>query len=94
MKWTEVSGERYDEMLGMLPPAIYLTKGFLVGEPFDHRKCEVTGDVRPSFAAFLHLWGKFYSGGNMTIPEFEAIGYADAKRIAADAAPLSQVTPK
>ena len=28
----EVDEERYDGMLGMLPPALWLGKGFLVGE--------------------------------------------------------------
>jgi hypothetical protein len=48
----ECSEERYDEMLGVLPPALWLSKGFLVGEPFDHRKCKVTNVVRASYAFF------------------------------------------
>jgi len=38
----ECSEERYDEMLGILPPAVMLGKGFLVGGSFDHRTCSVT----------------------------------------------------
>ena len=49
----ECSEERYDEMLGVLPPALWLSKGFLVGEPFDHRTCKVTNVVRASYAAFF-----------------------------------------
>jgi hypothetical protein len=64
--------ERYDEMLGVLPPALWLSKGFLVGEPFDHRTCTVTNVVRASYAAFFQKDGKFYEGGNMTMPEFRA----------------------
>ena len=68
----ECSEERYDEMLGILPPALMLGKGFLVGEPFDHRICKVTNVVRASYAAFFQKNGKFYEGGNMTLPEFKA----------------------
>jgi hypothetical protein len=35
MPWKEVSEARYDEMLGILPPAMWVGKGFLVGEPHD-----------------------------------------------------------
>ena len=68
----ECSEERYDEMLGVLPPALWLSKGFLVGEPFDHRTCKVTNIVRASYAAFFQKNGKFYEGGNLTVPEFSA----------------------
>jgi hypothetical protein len=68
----ECSEERYDEMLGILPPAVMLGKGFLVGEPFDHRTCSVTKVVRASYAAFFQKDGKFYEGDNMTVPEFRA----------------------
>lgn len=68
----ECSEERYDEMLEILPPALWLAKGFLVGEPFDHRTCKVTNVVRASYAAFFQHKGKFYEGDNMTMPEFSA----------------------
>ena len=68
----ECSEERYDEMLGILPPALMLGKGFLVGEPFDHRTCKVTHEVRASYAAFFRRSEKFYEGDNMTAPEFKA----------------------
>jgi len=68
----ECSEERYDEMLGILPPALWLSKGFLVGEPFDHRSCTATKVVRASYAAFFQHKGKFYEAGNMTVPEFKA----------------------
>ena len=68
----ECSEERYNEMLEALPPALWLSKGFLVGEPFDHRTCKVTNVVRASYAAFFQHKGKFYEGGNMTVSEFRA----------------------
>ncbi len=57
--------ERNDEMLGILPPALMLGKGFLVGEPFDHRTCKVRNVVRASYAAFFQHKGKFYEARNM-----------------------------
>jgi hypothetical protein len=68
----ECSEERYDEMLEILPPALWLAKGFLVGEPFDHRTCSVTKVVRASYAAFFQHKGNFFEAGNMTVPEFKA----------------------
>jgi hypothetical protein len=68
----ECSEARYDEMLGILPPALMLGKGFLVGEPFDHRTCSITKVVRASYAAFFQKGGKVYEAGNMTVPEFRA----------------------
>lgn len=68
--WKEVDEERYDEMLGMMWPALWLQHGFLVGEPFDHRVCKVSGQVRATYAAFLQHNGKFYEGPNMTRLEF------------------------
>ncbi len=73
MRWVEVSEARYDEMLGMLPPAVTTYYGFLVGEPFDHRECEVTRIVRASYAAFVLYHGKYYEGPNMTAPEFRKL---------------------
>jgi len=46
--WTPTTGERYDEMLGCLPPALMLRGGFLVGEPCDHD----AGNGQPRFQAF------------------------------------------
>ena len=53
-------------MLGILPPAIMLPDGFLVGEPVSHRKCQLTGKVKPTYAAF------FGSGRSPREPHWEA----------------------
>jgi len=69
----EVGEARYDEMLGVLPPALWIDKGFLVGEPFDHRRCNATGRVAASFAAFICYRGKYYESEEaMTVAEFKA----------------------
>jgi hypothetical protein len=67
-----IDEERYDYMLGILPPALWLAKGFLVGEPATHRKCTVTGKVLPTYAAFFFAFRRYYEGDDMTIPEFKA----------------------
>ena len=69
----EIGEARYDEMLGMLPPALWIDKGFLVGEPFDHRRCKATGHYTASFSAFIHYRGKYYESEEaMTAAEFKA----------------------
>jgi hypothetical protein len=75
----ECTEERYDEMLGVLPPALWIAKGFLVGEPFDHRTCKISGAVRATYAAFICHGGKFYEGPNMTFSEFKAFDVAALK---------------
>lgn len=68
MAWKQTTEERYDEMLGVLPPALWLGHGFLVGEPFDHDRMG-----RPRFAAFVYIDGKFYENSDpMTAQEFRA----------------------
>jgi hypothetical protein len=73
----ECSEERYEEMLGILPPALWLAKGFLVGEPHDHRSCRVTGQFAPTFAAFFEHKGKHYEGDPMTFAEFRKFDLND-----------------
>lgn len=73
----ECTEGRWHEMLGVLPPALWIAKGFLVGEPFDHRTCKVTGDTRATYAAFIQHNGKYYEGPNMTGPEFKAYDVKD-----------------
>ena len=68
----ECSSERYFERLSVLPPAVWIGKGFLVGEPIDHRKCQVTGMVLPTYAAFFFANRRYYEGDTMTMPEFHA----------------------
>ena len=45
-----ITAERYDEMMNIMPPAVFDRYSFLVGEPWDHVKCSVTGrEVRLIF---------------------------------------------
>jgi hypothetical protein len=66
----ECSEDRYDQMLGILPPTLWLEYGFLVREM--HRTCTVTGQVLPTYAAFFHGFGRYYEGDPMTLPECRA----------------------
>ena len=36
MTWKRTTEAKYDEMLEILPPALWTGLGFLVGEPLDH----------------------------------------------------------
>lgn len=68
----ECSSDRYFERLSAHRPAVWIGKGFLVGEPIDHRKCQVTGIVLPTYAAFFFAHRRYYEGDSMTMPEFHA----------------------
>jgi hypothetical protein len=64
---------RYDEMLNILPPAIWLGKGFLVGEAWTHRKCMVTKKFTEAYATFVRAYHCYYEGDTpMTRHEFIA----------------------
>jgi hypothetical protein len=68
ISWSETTEQVYDEMMGALPPAFWLTNGFLVGEPNDHEAD--TGE--PRFDGFKHKDGKFYAASRpMTRAEFK-----------------------
>ena len=74
MKWVEVTADRYEEMLNVLPPVEWNKLGFLVGEANSHRKCTVTGYFRADYSAFVALHGKHYAcEESLTIPEWRAI---------------------
>jgi hypothetical protein len=70
--WRECPEARYDKMLNVLPPAVHLRNGFLVGEPWDHD----AGTGEPRFAAFRRHLGAFEESNRpMTRTEFRrAIG--------------------
>lgn len=67
IQWQETTQERFDEMLGVLPPASMSGGGFLVGEAMNHR------DGRPTFEAYLERDGQFFvSKDDVTFAEFKA----------------------
>lgn len=67
--WAATTEEKYDEMLGALPPADTYKGGFLVGEPFDH--CARTG--RPRYEAYRKSGDAYWvSDRPMTVADFRA----------------------
>jgi hypothetical protein len=64
--WKPTTETRYEEMMGVLPPAAYADNGFLVGEPDDYR------NGLPTFAAFKVQDGHYYEADHaLTFPEFK-----------------------
>ncbi len=67
IRWTETDEHTYTNMLEVLPPALWIGGGFLVGEPWDHSY--ETG--APRFAAYLHRNGRYYTASRpLTCAEF------------------------
>ena len=65
--WDKVPETQFDEMLNVLPPALMLKGGFLVGEPWDHDA--VSGAAR--YQAFRVRGGAYYVASRpMTKAEF------------------------
>ncbi len=73
--WNSTTEGRFDEMLGMLPPAYMSGNGFLVGEAYDHRECSISHRVAPTFTAFIRDGENYYTASEpLTIAEFKASG--------------------
>lgn len=71
ISWEEVTREKYEEMLNVLPPADYnrTFTAFLVGEPWDHHATS----GRPRYAAFEIRDGRYWESNRpMTRKEFRA----------------------
>ncbi len=64
----EVTEDKYDEMLCVLPPEIMVGNAFLVGEPVDH---DHYGN--PRYQLYFRNEGKHYAGGLLTKDDFEAL---------------------
>lgn len=73
MQFKKVTEERYDEMLGVLPPALWLSYGFLVGEAMDHNS-----NGQPTFSAFVNKGEDFFELAEpMTMAEFKALNVSE-----------------
>lgn len=75
-KWIETTDDRYWQMLEMLPPACHRSVGFLVGEPYDHARCTITGLLKMRYTAFARVGSPariFEADRPMTIPEFQRV---------------------
>ena len=66
--WEAATEDEYHEMLNVLPPRIYGSNGFLVGEPGDHEAD--TGEGR--YAAYTQRGGEYLKSSRpMTVREFK-----------------------
>jgi hypothetical protein len=54
------SEKQYWYALEVLPPAYQDGYGFLVGEPQDHARCEISKEVLPRFDAYVHKGKRYY----------------------------------
>lgn len=73
----EITAERYNEALEILPPALWLANRFLIGEPADHRRCTITKKVLPTYSASSLRTASYYESDPMTVPEFRALKVKD-----------------
>jgi hypothetical protein len=65
---------RFDEQLEVLPPIAWGSKGFLVGEPWMHRECHVTGRYLPAYQAMVTVGERYLeSCEGLTVPEWRAL---------------------
>jgi len=72
MTWTEITKAEYTAALECLPPAVWLSYGFLLGEP------ETLVFGRPVYAPYLHIGGRYYAGArSMSAQEFRKLNIAD-----------------
>lgn len=67
--WEEITQERYDELLGALPPIGQRANGFLVGEPTDHHAVSSA----PRYDACIMKNEKFYTSSRpLTVREWNS----------------------
>lgn len=78
-EFTRCTYERWWEMLEVLPPLAWVSKGFLVSEPWSHRECKVTGAYRATYRAMVGSDAGnpcFESTAGLTVPEWKALNPA------------------
>jgi len=71
LKDREVTEERYDEMLGVLPPERMTGNAFLVGEAVDYGK-DLSGKFLPRYELYFMVCDKYYYGGLASTEDFDA----------------------
>lgn len=73
ISFKEVDEARFYEMLEILPPHCQSSAGFLVGEPWTHRLCTISGATRAAYSALIHLGDRYFeSTAAVTAPEYLA----------------------
>jgi hypothetical protein len=70
----EITEDRFFDMLGALPPIDHKGTSFLLGEPYSHRHCSVTGECAPTYAGFLQIGDSYFETREaVTRKEFQGI---------------------
>jgi len=70
----QTTRQQYDDKFEVLPPIGEYSYGFLVSEPWSHRKCHVTGRYSPTYQALVTLNGKYFiSCEGITFAEWRAL---------------------
>ena len=70
LKDKPVTVEKYDEMLGCLPPIRMAYGGFLVGEAYDYGK-DKSGNFGARYDFFFTEGEKYYYGGLASVSDFD-----------------------
>ena len=74
--WKPTTEKWYWYSLEVLPPEYMGPQGsFLVGEPVDHRKCEITGHIAPTWAGYREPSKDVFeaTSRSVTIDEFKEL---------------------
>jgi hypothetical protein len=74
------SEEDFNDKFEVLPPIGMSRSGFLVGEPWSHRTCRVTGRYLPTYQAMVKRNGRcFQSCEGITLPEWRELDIASLR---------------
>jgi hypothetical protein len=74
--WKVITEAEYFDALEVLPPAYHDHRGFLIGEPHDHRTCTVKGTLCAEYAAYVRIGDVCYGGRNLTVYEYRQLDLA------------------
>lgn len=69
----QINEELFNDMIEALPPIDWTYKGFLLGEPYNHRPCLVTGKSAAEYSAFAQYAGDFYRIDYLTRAEWQGL---------------------
>ena len=71
--------KEYYAMMGAVPTKIRTGIGFLVGEAYSMRACQVTGELKTTYHAYFTIDERFYDAGPLTVEEFRTVTLEDLK---------------
>lgn len=81
--WKEVTEDRYNDMLNVIPPLAWVSKGFLVGEAWTHKICSINHRMSSAFQAMVRSNGQYYECLEpMTVAEWREVHSSEVVRSA------------